>query len=72
MPTLAELLQEQQILSANIRRHTMTIPLPDRNKHADKLCPACKPWFDRSRQLVTMIYKARQVRTPRLEINDER
>ena len=59
MPTLSELLQEQQILSANIRRHVGTIPLPNRNKHADTLCDGCRPWFERSRQLITLIYQAR-------------
>ena len=62
MPTLSELLQEQQILSANIRRHVGTIPLPNRNKHADTLCDGCRPWFERSRQLVTQIYKVRNMK----------
>ena len=59
MQTLNELINEQAALSHKIRMHVMSIPLPNRNAHADKLCKECQPWFDRSRQLVTLIYQSR-------------
>ena len=59
MTTLLELEQESVQLSIKIRTHLMKVPFPDKNRHAEKLCNECRPWFLRKSALIKEIYAAR-------------